>query len=138
MARRFIDLSEQEILALAISSEEDDARIYGDVAEGLKAQFPATAAVFEGMQGEESEHRRRLTEEFVRRFGNHIPLIRRDDVKGFVRRKPIWLIRPLGIKAVRGMVDSMELETRRFYERAAQRVSDASTRTLLSDLSEAE
>jgi rubrerythrin len=138
VAKRFIDLSEQEILALAITSEEEDARIYGDVATGLRADFPATAAIFERMQAEESEHRRRLSDIYRRRFGEHIPLIRRQDVKGFVRRRPIWQVRPLGIKAVRGMVDSMELETRRYYERAAQRVTDASTRQLLIDLAEAE
>jgi rubrerythrin len=138
MAKRFIDLSEQEILALAITSEEEDSRIYGDVAAGLKADFPATATVFERMQVEESEHRRGLTEIYRARFGEHIPLIRRQDVKGFVRRRPIWLVRPLGIKAVRGMVESMELETRQFYEHAAQRVTDVSTRKLLTDLAEAE
>ncbi len=138
MAKRFIDLSEQEILALAITSEGEDARIYGDVAMGLKAEYPSTAAVFEEMKGEEAEHRRRLTEIYRKRFGDHIPLVRRQDVKGFVHRRPIWLVRPLGIKSVRAMVDSMELETRRFYERAAQRVTDTSTRELLTDLAEEE
>jgi rubrerythrin len=90
------------------------------------------------MQEEESEHRRRLTDLYRSRFGEHIPLVRRQDVKGFVRRRPIWLVRPLGINAVRGMVESMELETRRFYERAALRATDASTRQLLTDLAEAE
>lgn len=138
MARRFADLSEQEILALAISSEEDDSRIYGDVAEGLKAEYPATAKVFQEMQQEESEHRRGLTELYRQRFGEHIPLIRRSDVKGFVHRKPVWLIRPLGINTVRNLAETMEMETRRFYEQAARRVSDASTRKLLMDLAEAE
>jgi erythrin-vacuolar iron transport family protein len=138
MPRRFKDLSEREILALAISSEEDDARIYGDVAEGLKADFPATATIFREMQQEESDHRRQLTELYRSRFGEHIPLIRRADVKGFVPRRPIWLVRPLGINAVRRLAETMEMETRQFYERAAQHVTDASTRTLLSDLAEAE
>jgi len=138
MAKRFRDLSEREILAVAISSEEDDARIYGDVAEGLRADFPATADMFREMQQEESDHRRRLTELYRTRFGEHIPLIRRGDVKGFISRKPVWLVRPLGINAVRRLAESMELETRRFYEQAAKQVSDASTRTLLSDLAEAE
>jgi rubrerythrin len=138
MAKRFKDLSEREILALAISSEEDDARIYGDVAEGLRSDFPATSNVFRGMQQEESDHRRQLTELYRSRFGDHIPLIRRGDVKGFVARRPVWLVRPLGIDAVRRLAESMEMETRRFYERAAQQVTDASTRTLLSDLAEAE
>jgi rubrerythrin len=138
MAKRFIDLSEQEILALAISSEDEDARIYGDVAAGLRTDYPATAAIFDGMQEEEKGHRNRLTDIYRQRFGEHIPLIRRQDVKGFVRRRPVWLIRPLGIKAVRNMVESMELETRRYYERAAQRVTDLSTQQLLIDLAEAE
>src|SRR5438876_3313487 len=138
MAKRFKDLSEREILALAISSEEDDARIYGDVAEGLKADYPATAEMFREMQREESEHRRGLTDLYRRRFGEHIPLIRRDDVKGFIRRRPVWLVRPLGINAVRRLAETMELETRRFYEQAARRVSDASTRELLADMAEAE
>jgi len=138
MAKRFIDLSEPEILAVAIASEEEDSRIYGDVAEGLKAEYPATAKVFEGMQAEEDGHRRRLTEIFRQRFGEHIPLIRRQDVKGFVRRRPIWQVRPLGIKAVRRMVETMELETRRYYEKAMERTTDVSTRKLLGDLAEAE
>jgi rubrerythrin len=138
MAKRFKDLTEQEILALAISSEEDDARIYGDVAQGLAADFPATAEIFREMQREESEHRRGLTELYRKRFGEHIPLLRRDDVKGFVRRRPVWLVRPLGIDAVRRLAETMELETRQFYERAAQRVTDLSTRQLLADLADAE
>src|SRR5580658_3184308 len=98
MAKRFVDLSEREILAVAIASEEEDSRIYGDIAEAFRTEYPATAKVFEGMQAEESEHRRCLTELFRQRFGDHIPMIRRQDVKGFVRRRPIWLVRPLGIK----------------------------------------
>src|SRR3954452_11454872 len=101
MAKRFKDLTEQEILALAISSEEDDARIYADVAEGLRAEYPATAKMFEEMQAEELEHHRGLLELYRTRFGDHVPLIRRDDVRGFIRRRPLWLVRPLGINAVR-------------------------------------
>ena len=138
MAKNFKDLSEQEILALAISSEETDARIYADFAAGLKADYSATAQIFKEMEAEEDEHRRALIEEYRRRFGEHIPLIRREDVKGFVHRKPVWMIRPLGIKTVRRQAEIMETETRRFYERAAGKVSDASTRKLLGDLAEAE
>src|SRR6267143_226678 len=98
VAKNFKDLSEQEILALAISSEETDARIYADFAEGLKADYPATAQIFKEMEAEEDEHRRELIEEYRRRFGEHISLIRREDIKGFVHRKPVWMIRPLGIK----------------------------------------
>jgi erythrin-vacuolar iron transport family protein len=138
LATNFKDLSEQEILALAISLEETDARIYADFAAGLKADYPATAQIFEEMEAEEGTHRGKLIEEYRRRFGEHIPLIRREDVKGFVHRKPVWMIRPLGIKTVRRQAETMETETRRFYERAASKVSDASTRKLLGDLAEAE
>ncbi|MEY2520045.1 MAG: erythrin-vacuolar iron transport family protein [Verrucomicrobiota bacterium] len=138
MAKNFKDLSEREILALAISSEETDARIYADYAEGLKADYPATAQIFKEMETEEDEHRRELIEEYRRRFGEHILLVRREDVKGFIHRKPIWMIRPLGIDAVRRQAEVMETETRRFYESAAGTITDASTRKLLGDLAEAE
>src|SRR6267142_5872683 len=138
MPKSFKELTEQEILALAISSEEDDARIYGDVAEGLRADYPASARVFDEMQAEEVEHRRRLFELYRARFGEHIPLIRRQDVKGFVHRRPVWLVRPLGIQAVRGLAETMELETRRFYMQAAATVTHASTRQLVVDLAEEE
>jgi rubrerythrin len=138
MAKNFKDLSEAEILALAISNEETDGRIYADFAARLKQNYPATAQVFKEMEAEEDTHRRRLIEEFQRRFGDHIPLIRREDVKGFISRKPVWLIQSLGIKTVRRYAESMETETQRFYERAAERASDASTRKLLGDLAEAE
>ena len=138
MARNFKDLSEREILALAIALEEEDGRIYGDFVDGLRESYPATAQMFEEMQKEESGHRRSLIETYRQRFGEHIPLIRRQDVKGFVDRRPVWLIRPLRIDVVRKQAEIMELETRRFYERALERVTDASTRKLLGDLAEAE
>jgi erythrin-vacuolar iron transport family protein len=138
VAKNFKDLSEQEILALAIYSEETDARVYADFAAGLKADYPATAQVFKEMEAEENDHRRQLIEDYRRRFGDHIPLVRREDVKGFVYRKPVWMIRPLGIKTVRRQAEMMETETQRFYERAARTVSDAGTRKLLGDLAEAE
>ena len=138
MARNFKDLSEREILALAITQEEEDGRIYGDFVEGLRETYPATAKIFEEMQAEEDGHRRALIEMYRLRFGEHIPLIRRQDVKGFVDRRPVWLVRPLGIDVVRKQAEIMELETRRFYERAMERVTDASTRKLLGDLAEAE
>ena len=138
MAKNFKDLSEPEILALAISNEETDGRIYADFAARLKDDYPATAQVFKEMEAEEDNHRRQLIDEFRRRFGEHIPLIRREDVKGFITRKPVWLIQTLGIETVRRYAESMELETQRFYERAAEKVSDASTRKLLGDLAEAE
>jgi len=138
MAKNFKDLSEAEILALAISNEETDGRIYADFAARLHDTYPATAEIFKDMEAEEDSHRRRLIEEFRRRFAEHIPLIRREDVKGFISRKPVWLIRSLGIEKVRRYAESMEIETQRFYERAAEKVSDASTRELLGDLAEAE
>jgi erythrin-vacuolar iron transport family protein len=136
--KNFDSLSEQEILALAISLEEEDERVYADFAEGLRQDFPATAAVFDGMRLEESSHRRRLIDLYRQRFGEHIPLIRRQDVKGFVERRPIWLARPLRLEAVRNQASAMEEETRRFYERAAAQATDASVRQLLDDLAQEE
>jgi len=138
MAKNFKDLSEREILALAISLEEEHGRIFGDFADGLRETYPATAKMFEAMQMEESEHRRSLIDLYRERFGEHIPLIRRHDVKGFITHRPLWLVRPLGINAVRKQAEIMELETRQFYEKAQERVTDASTRKLLGDLAEIE
>src|SRR5258708_34954439 len=136
--RTFDSLSEREILALAISLEEEDERIYADFAEGLRQSFPASAAIFDGMRDEESGHRRRLIELFREKFGDHIPLLRRQDVKGLVHRKPVWLIQPLGLEAVRNQASAMEVETRRFYETAAARAADARVRQLLDDLAQEE
>lgn len=136
--RKFSELSEAEVLALAITLEEEDERVYADFSEGLRTTYPSTAAVFEGMQEEESGHRRRLTEMFKAKFGNHIPLVRRQDVKGFVQRKPVWLVRPLGLETVRSHAASMEMETRQFYEKAAARTHDVDIRKLLDDLAQAE
>jgi erythrin-vacuolar iron transport family protein len=136
--RTFDSLSEREILALAISLEEEDERIYADFAEGLRQDFPATAAVFDGMREEESGHRRRLIELSREKFGDHIPLIRRQDVRGFVHRKPVWLAQPLRLDTIRGQAAAMEAETRNFYECAAGRTSDARIRQLLDDLAEEE
>jgi rubrerythrin len=138
MAKNFKDLSEQEILALAISLEEEDARILGEFAEGLRENYPASSKLMLDMQAEESGHRATLIELHRQRFGEHIPLLRRQDVKGFVERRPVWLVRPLGLNAVRKQVELMELETRRFYTVAQQKVTDASVRKLLGDLAEAE
>src|SRR5258707_13384684 len=134
MVRNFKDLTEREILALAVSLEEEDGRVYADFAEGLRETYPATAKLFDDMGAEESEHRASLIETYRTRFGEHIPLIRRQDVKGFVHRTPVWLTRPLGITTVRKQAEIMELETRRFYERAQQHVTDAGIRKLLGDL----
>ncbi len=138
MPKAFDELSEREILALAISLEEEDGRTYLDFAEGLARRYPATAEVLRAMAAEESDHRRRLIETYRERFGEHIPLIHRADVRGFIRRKPVWLIRSLGLDTVRKQSELMELETRRFYERAAARSTDAGVRKLLGDLAEVE
>jgi erythrin-vacuolar iron transport family protein len=138
MARNFKDLTEREILALAISLEEEDGRVYGDFAEGLRETYPATAKLFDDMGAEESGHRASLIETYRARFGEHIPLIRRQDVKGFVQRRPFWLTRPLKISEVRKQAEIMELETRQFYQKAITQVTDAGVRKLLGDLEEVE
>ncbi len=132
--KKFEELTEREVLALAIALEEEDERVYADFAEGLRPDYPASAAMFDGMREEESGHRRRLIELFRQKFGEHIPLIRRQDVRGFVERPALWLMRPLRIEAVRKEASTMEVETRRFYEKAAARTQDASVRQLLDDL----
>ena len=138
MSRKFKDLSEREILALAISLEEEDGRVYADFADGLREQYPATAKLFEEMREEESGHRAALIETYRERFGEHIPLIRRQDVKGFIERRPFWLTRPLKISDARKQAEMMELETRQFYQKAMTQVQDAGIRKLLGDLEEVE
>jgi rubrerythrin len=138
MAKPFKHLTDREILALAITLETEDARTYGDIADTLVKDYPATAKIFEELIVEESEHRRRLTEMYRTRFGDHITMIHRLDVKGFVRRSPVWLMKNWSIDRLRNEAASMELETRRFYERAAEKTTDAGTRELLTDLAEQE
>src|SRR5438874_8990193 len=136
--KNFSDLTEQELLALAIALEEEDSRTYSDLAEAMRESYPGTARMFAAMGEEEDGHRHRLLDLYRQRFGDHIPLIRRQDVQGFVRRQPVWLVRPLGLDAVRKQAESMELETRRFYEAAIRRTTDAGVRQLLGDLAEEE
>ncbi len=136
--RRFSDLSEQEILALAIASEEDDGRIYRSYAAMLRDEFPASAAVFDGMAQEEDEHRRRLIDLHTDRFGDVIPLIRREHVSGFYARRPVWLVENLGLDRIRQEAAQMERDAERFYTAAAAKTSDAATRKLLGDLAAAE
>ncbi len=136
--RTFTDLDEKEILALAISSEEEDGRIYADFADGLRDEYPDSARVFDDMATEESEHRRLLIDTYVQKFGSHIPLVRRQDVRGSVARRPAWQVRPLGIDAVRRQARQMEIDASRFYAEAAGRASDAGIRKLLGDLATAE
>ncbi|WP_415183696.1 iron exporter MbfA [Phaeovulum sp.] len=136
--RRFSDLSEQEILALAISSEEDDAQIYRQYAQHLRADYPASAKVFDGMAVEEDEHRRRLIETHTNRFGDVIPLIRHEHVAGFYARKPVWLMKNLSLERIRAEAEAMERDAHNFYTTAAQHSTDAATRKLLGDLAAAE
>ena len=136
--RRFSELSEREILALAIALEEEHGRIYAEYATGLAESYPASAKVFTEMAEEENEHRRWLIELFQKKFGEHIPLVRRQDVAGFVRHEPIWMVRPLGLDKVRTQAEAIENETRQFYRSALERTSDASIRKLLGDLVAAE
>jgi erythrin-vacuolar iron transport family protein len=138
MQKKFKDLSEKEILALAIQSEEEDGRIYGEFADLLREAYPATADMFEEMRQEEASHRDRLFATFRERFGDHIPLIRREDVKGFLERRPVWLIRPLGVTTARKQAKIMEMEAVRFYQHAAERTAHAETRELLDKLADEE
>lgn len=136
--RQFSDLSEKEILALAISSEEDDGRIYTDYAEAVRADYPATAQMLEGMSAEENRHRQALIAEFRRRFGDHIPLIRREHVSGYYARRPVWLVKNLGIDRIRAEIERMEDDAANFYLAAVRRAEDAGTRELLGTLAAAE
>src|SRR6195256_3696023 len=136
--KRFADLAEQEILALAISNEEEDDRIYRAFAQGLRERYPASAKVFDEMADEEVRHRGMLFDLYRSKFGDYLPLIRRQDVKGFVRHRPLWLVRPLGLAEVRKYAEAMEYETARFYRKAAQSARDPSIRELLDSLADAE
>jgi erythrin-vacuolar iron transport family protein len=136
--RDFADLNEREVLALAISLEEEHGRIYAEYAHGLAEAFPASAKVFTGMAEEENVHRGWLIELYKRKFGDHIPLIRRQDVRGFIKHEPVWLVRPLGIEKVRDQASQMEGEAHRFYLTATAAATDANVRKLLGDLAAAE
>ena len=136
--KRFADLTEQQILALAISTEEEDSRIYRDFAEGLRPQFPASAKVFDEMATEEARHRTMLFDLYREKFGDYLPLIRRQDVRGFISKPPHWLMQPLGLPEVRKYAAAMEFEAARFYRKAAETTRDVSIRELLVRLAEAE
>jgi len=136
--KRFSDLSEQEVLALAISSEEDDARIYRQYGQVLRAEYPDSAAVFDGMAAEEDGHRQQLIDLHKKRFGDVIPLIRREHVSGYYARRPVWLVENLGLDRIRAEAEAMELDAERFYRKAAEITKDADTRKLLGDLATAE
>jgi len=136
--KRFSELSEQEILALAITNEEEDSRIYRGFAEGLRDKYAASAKVFDEMADEEVRHRTMLFDLYRSKFGEYLPLIRRQDVKGFIQKKPLWLVRPLGLDEVRKYAETMEFEAARFYRKAAGTARDASIRQLLDELAEIE
>ncbi len=138
MPKTFADFDEREVLALAISLEEEDSRIYRDFTERMKEKSPEIASVLQSMYEEESSHHQRLAELYQLRFGDHIPLVRRQDVKGFVKRKPIWLNRMLRPRRVIAEVMGMEAETRRFYRDACNKVKSAEIRKLLGELADAE
>jgi rubrerythrin len=137
--KRFADLSEREVLALAITSEDEDSRIYRGFAEGLRDTFPASAKVFDEMAAEEVRHRTMLFDMYRDKFGEYLPLIRRQDVRGFIRHsKPLWLMRPLGLEEVRKFAETMEIEAERFYRKASESARDISVRKLLTELAEIE
>ena len=136
--KRFADLSEQEILALAITNEDEDSRIYRGFAEGLREQYPASAKVFDEMAEEEVRHRTMLFDLYRAKFGEYLPLIRRQDVKGFIQKQPLWLMQPLNLDEVRKFAENMEYEAARFYRKAAETTRDASVRQLLVELAETE
>jgi len=137
-AKRFADLNEQEVLALAISNEDEDNRIYRSFADGLRTSYPDTAAIYDRMAQEEIGHHDMLLDLYRKKFGDFLPLIRCQDVKGFVARRPIWLNRPLGLDAVRKFAEEMEFETARFYRKAAEAARDDAVRDLLTRLAAAE
>ena len=136
--RSFSDLSDREVLALAIQNEEEDGRIYRGFAERMREIYPASAGIFVSMAEEENDHRRRLLDLYLQRFGDHIPLIRREDVRGFIRRKPVWLASTFDVDAMRDRARSMEDEAANFYRRAAARSTDPAVRALLGDLADVE
>jgi rubrerythrin len=136
--RSFHSLDQHEVLALAVALEEEDARIFDELADGLRERFPEQAEKFRQLGREEDTHRHRLLDLYRARFGDHIPLIRREDVRGFVKRRPLWRMRPLGLKAAQKQMELMEMETKRFYEAAVRGTTDAGIRQLLGDLAEEE
>jgi len=138
LMRNFSELNEQEVLALAISLEEEDERTYDNYAHYLETDYPQTASVFEAMSAEEGGHRQRLIELYRKKFGDFIPMIRRTDVNGFMKRPSVWLFRPGAPDKIRNQVEGMEMESRRFYRKAAQQSHDASLRQLFGDLAAAE
>src|ERR1700719_2599103 len=138
LMRNFADLTEREVLAVAISGEEEDSRIYMSFAEDLAERYPESAKIFVEMAEEEKGHRHMLLQMYEQRFGPNLPPIRRDNVKGFLRRRPIWLTKSLSLDTIRKEAETMEFEAERFYVKAAKQTQDVGVRRLLGDLAEAE
>jgi erythrin-vacuolar iron transport family protein len=136
--KSFSQLSEREILALAIANEEDDRRVYMMFNEDLKDRYPATAATFASMADVEASHRDSLLKTYHERFGPNLVAIGRDHVRGFLRRRPVWLIRNLPLSIIRRETEIREAEAGGFYQKAAARAQDPAVRKLLSDLALAE
>ena len=136
--KAFSELTEREVLAVAISAEEEDSRIFMSFAEDLAARYPESAKIFEEMAEEEKAHRHLLLETYEQRFGPNLPPIRRSDVKGFLRRRPIWLTKNLSLDVIRKEAETMEFEAARFYAKATERATDVGVRKLLGDLAEME
>ena len=136
--KSFAELTAREILAVAIASEEEDSRIYATFAEDLAERYPASAQVFEQMADEEKAHRHVLLDMYEKRFGPNLPPIRREDVKGFLKRRPIWLTQNLPLETIRKEAENMEFQAARFYEKAAAQTTDVEIRKLLGDLAEVE
>ena len=134
MPKTLKDLTVQEVLALAVQAEEEDGRIYDDLAKRIGGDFPETGKALQSMHDEEDGHRHRLIELYRTRFGEHIPLLRRQDVKGFISRKPLWVHAILTVSMVRQEVETMEEESRAFYQAAIAQTSDAGVRQLFGDL----
>jgi rubrerythrin len=132
------ELSEREVLALAIANEEEDSRIYQSFADRLRADFPGSAGIFDAMAEEEREHRNSLYDLYRSRFGEHLPPIRREDVRGFLRRRTVWWSPNLSLEKMRREAEVMELEAAKFYEKAADQARDVSVRELFVRLAEVE
>jgi rubrerythrin len=136
--KNFADLTEREVLAVAISGEEEDSRIYMGFAEDLMSRYPDSARIFERMAEEEKNHRHLLLEMYEQQFGPNLPPIRRNNVRGFLRRRPIWLTKNLSLDTIRKEAETMEFEAERFYTKAAEQTRDIGVRKLLGDLAEIE
>lgn len=132
------ELTEREVLALAIANEEEDSRIYQQFADDLMAEYPESAAFFVEMAEDERSHRGMLFDLYRTKFGENLPPIRREDVKGFAKRRPFWLVRNLGVERMRKEAEMMELQAAQFYDAAAAHSTNVSVRELLYKLGDLE